>query len=393
MNDSLYVMIHDLYRTKLTFFIIVIVKFFKMNKILILLFFIGSIVFCNAQNQIYSNLKEAPVNGGFEMEGYWVWGSSVIKGDEGIYHMYASRWPKFLPFHPGWMIASEIIHATSERPEGPYEFKDVALSSRGAQFWDGKSCHNPKVVKYKDTYILYYMGATHPFEDVTLKNVNEFDLLSKWCITGRWRKRVGIATSKTANGPWERLDAPILDTKPDSYYSFLTSNPSPLIKEDGSVVLLFKGRSYKEDGIKQSEMSIGVATAPSFDGEYTVIGNQPLFSLEHFGEIEDPHLWSDKTGFHMVAKDQRGAITGGKGDGILAHSSDGINWEVDKFPKAYTKTVKWNNGQTIKQGQLERPFVLVEEGKPTHLFFATMNGPGGFDNGTKTWNMVIPLGD
>ena len=355
------------------------------------LFLIGFSTTISAQNSITSNLKEAPVNGGLEMKGYWVWGSSVIKGDDGNYHMYASRWSKMLPFHPGWMVGSEIVHATSKTPEGPYKFEDVALGARGTQFWDGKSCHNPKIVKYKDTYILYYMGSTHPFEAITKENVNAFDLSSKWCIAARWGKRIGIATSKSPNGPWKRLDKPIIDVKPNSYYSFLTSNPSPLIKKDGSVVLLFKGRHYKEDGIKHSDMSIGVATAPSYDGEYTVIGDKPLFSMERFGEVEDPHMWSDKDGYHMIAKDQRGKITGFAGDGLLAHSADGINWTIDDNPKAYTKTVKWNNGKTIKQGQLERPFVLIEEGKPTHLFFATMNGAGGFKNGTKSWNMVIPL--
>ncbi|MCG1037455.1 glycoside hydrolase family protein [Polaribacter sargassicola] len=356
----------------------------------IFFFVLGCVAISNAQNSI-SNFKPAPVGGGLEMEGYWVWGSSVIKGEDQLYHMYASRWPKMLPFHPGWMIASEIVHATSKTPEGPYQFKEVALGARGAQYWDGRSCHNPKIVKYKDTYILYYMGSTHPFEEVTKENVNEFDLSSKWCIAGRWGKRVGIAISKSPNGPWKRLDSPILEVKPNSYYSFLTSNPSPLIKEDGSVVLLFKGRSYKKDGITNSDMSIGVATAPSYDGKYTVVGNAPLFSMEHFGEVEDPHLWSDATGYHMIAKDQRGTITGEMGDGLLAHSKNGIDWEIDKTPRAYTKLVQWNNGKTIKQGQLERPFVLVEKGKPTHLFFATMDGPGGFGNGTKTWNMVIPL--
>ncbi len=358
---------------------------------LLFLLFLGAISVCNAQNFIIDNLKQAPVNGGLQMEEYWVWGSSVIKGEDDKYHMYASRWPKMLPFHPGWMVASEIVHAVSDTPEGPYKFKDVALGARGAQYWDGKSCHNPKIVKYKDTYIMYYMGSTHPFEEVTKENVANFNLKSKWCIAGRWGKRVGMATSKSPNGPWKRLDSPILEVKPNSYYSYLTSNPSPLIKEDGSVILLFKGRSYKKDAITHSDMAIGVATAKSFDSHYTVVGDKPLFSMEHFGEIEDPHLWSDATGFHMIAKDQRGLLTGGHGDGVLAHSEDGINWVVDKNPKAYTKTVKWDNGKTIKQGQLERPFVLVENKEPTHIFFATMDGSGGFANGTKTWNMVIPL--
>lgn len=348
-------------------------------------------ILCKGQNSGLGEFAEAPVNGGFQMENFWVWGSSVIKADDGNYHMFASRWPKYLPFHPGWMIASEIVHAISETPEGPYTFVDVALGARGAQFWDGRSCHNPKIVKYKGEYILYYMGSTHPFGDITEQNTYELTLDSKWCIAARWRKRIGIATSNSPNGPWKRLDHPILDVKPDSFYSFLTSNPSPLIRKDGSVVLIFKSRDYNEDGITKGDMNVSLATAPSFDGKYTVLSDEPLFSKDNFGEIEDPHLWSDEQGYHMIAKDQRGQITGEAGDGLLANSKDGIHWFVDKNPKAYTKTVKWDNGKTIKQGQLERPFVLVENGKVTHLFFATMDGPGGFGNGSKTWNMVIPV--
>ena len=343
------------------------------------------------QNAIYSKLGTAPVDGGLEMEDYWVWGSSVIKGDDGRYHMYASRWPKYLKFHPGWMIASEIVHSVSDTPEGPYEFSDVALGARGAQYWDGRSCHNPKIVKYQDEYILYYMGSTHPFEEVTEANADELTLSSKWCIAGRWGKRIGVATAKSPYGPWKRLDAPILDVKPNTFYSFLTSNPSPLIKEDGSVVLLFKGRSYEDDGIKHSNMFIGVATALSIGGPYTVMGDEPLFSKDKFGVVEDPHLWSDDDGFHMIAKDMTAEITNSRHGGLLAHSKNGIDWVLDENPLAYTREVSWSDGRTIEQGQLERPFVLVEDGKPTHLFFATMDGPGGFGNGTKTWNMVIPL--
>lgn len=370
-----------------------------MKKIAFLLILLSCVFNSNAQNIIWDKLGEAPVNGGLQMDDYWVWGSSVIKGEDGKYHMFASRWPSYIPFHPGWMIASEVVHAVSETPEGPYKFSDVALGARGTQYWDGRSCHNPKIVKYKDTYILYYMGSTHPFEDITKENADKLTLDSKWCIAGRWGKRIGIATSKSPYGPWKRLNAPILDVKPDSFYSFLTSNPSPLIKEDGSVVLVFKSRAYREDGIKHGPMEIGVATAPKYDGVYTV-STQPVFSKEnlgnitggyHDGLIEDPHLWLDDEGYHMIAKDHKGRITGNASDGILAHSEDGLNWKLDKNPKAYIRTVKWNDGKIIKQGQLERPFVLVENGLPTHIFFATMDGPGGFQNGKKSWNMVIPL--
>lgn len=343
----------------------------------------------NTQNIISNKLGKAVTNGGFEMKDYWVWGSSVIKGEDEKYHMFASRWPKFIPFHPGWMVASEIVRAIADKPAGPYKFEEVVLPSRGPQYWDGRSTHNPKIVKYKDHYILYYMGSTNPFEDLTPENVSEFNLQSKRCIVGRWKKRIGIAVSESIYGPWKRFDKPILDIKPNTFYSFLTSNPSPLIKEDGTVILIFKGRGYK--GNKHGEMNIGVATANSYMGPYRVIGDKPFFSKDKFGVVEDPCLWNDKTGYHMIAKDHRGSITGEAGEGFLANSDDGIEWKIDQSPKAYSKVISWDNGKTIKMGQLERPFVLIEDGKPTYLFFATMDGPGGFGNATKSWNMVVPL--
>ena len=59
----------------------------------------------------------APLNGGFAMEGYWVWCGSVARGEDGLYHMFASRWKNSLPFHPGWGVASEIVRAVSTTPE------------------------------------------------------------------------------------------------------------------------------------------------------------------------------------------------------------------------------------------------------------------------------------
>ena len=71
-----------------------------------------------SQNPLFRKLGKAYKAPAFECEGWWVWGSSVIKGDDGKYHMFVSRFPKSLPFHPGWMIASEIVHATSDVPQG-----------------------------------------------------------------------------------------------------------------------------------------------------------------------------------------------------------------------------------------------------------------------------------
>jgi len=343
------------------------------------------------ENNIYNRLGVSPVGGSFAQEDYWVWGSSVIKGDDGKYHMFVSRWPKFLPFHPGWMVASEIVHAVSDTPEGPYEFVDVALPARGPEYWDGRATHNPQILKYGDTYVLIYTGSTNPFDDIT--NPDTLTLASAFTAVARANKRIGMATSKSPYGPWERRDEPILDVRPGTFYSFLTSNPAPWINEDGSVTMLFKSRAYKEDYPFQTSMMIGVAEAPSIDGPFEVVGDEPVFGIDKMGEIEDPFLWKDESGYHMLAKDQRGTITGNRHAGILAHSKDGIHWVLDEEPLSYTREVRWSDGQTKVMGQMERVFGLIEDGQITHLFFATMDGPGGFAHGTRSWNMVIPLED
>ncbi len=343
-----------------------------------------------SQNQLFHRLGKALRTPAFQCEGYWVWGSSVVKGEDGKYHMFVSRFPKSLPFHPGWMVASEIVHAVSDVPQGPYQFSNVALPARGAQYWDGRSTHNPRILKQNGKYYLIYMGSTHPFADPTYEQLT---LDSPWCIVGRSNKRVGMAVADSPYGPWKRLDEPILKTKPNTFYSFLTSNPSPIIQEDGSVMMIFKGRRYVgNDGY--SDMSLGMAYAPSIESPYQMLNNDcPIFEVDGQGEAEDPYLWKDKNGYHAIFKDHVSKFTGERGGGVMAHSKDGIHWTIDKDPKAYSLTVEYKDGKIEKQGQLERPFIFFENGKPAYIFFATMDGPGGFENATRSWNMVIPILD
>src|ERR1035438_4041409 len=67
-------------------------------------------------------LLPAPKNGGFAMDGYILWCSSVIKvGD--TYQMFASRWP--LQYRlGGWTKYSECVRATSTNLFGPYQFQE-----------------------------------------------------------------------------------------------------------------------------------------------------------------------------------------------------------------------------------------------------------------------------
>jgi hypothetical protein len=55
---------------------------------------------------------------------------------------------------------------------------------------------------------------------------------------------------------------------------------------------------------------------------------------------------------------------------------------------AISKNVLWADGKVRRMSSTERPHVLIENGKPAYVFFAT----GETVNGVKsTWNMSIPL--
>ena len=163
-----------------------------------------------------------------------------------------------------------------------------------------------------------------------------------------------------------------------------------VIHPDGSVLMIFKARSY--EGNTYSPMSLGVAYAKNISGPYKVLNNkQPVFNAKLTGELEDPFLWKDTRDYHLVFKDHKAKYTQELGGGVLAHSADGVHWQMDANSKAYSKTIQWNDGVIEHRGQLERPFILFENNKPCCMYFSTMDGIGGFENGTCSGVMAIPF--
>ncbi len=340
-----------------------------------------------------SIMKPAPVDGGFSMDGYWVWCGSVIKGEDGRYHMFASRWPKAYPAHPGWLVASEIVRAVSDTPEGPYEFAEVVLGRRGAQFWDGIAVHNPFIMKSGDTYILYYIGTTHPFTE--LEDPATLAIEDPRTIVARSNKRIGMATAKSVFGPWTRMDQPVVTTRPHAFDNFLVSNPAPCQNEDGEVLMIYKSRRYMDpphNGSTHGDMQLGVLKADRFDSTYRRLRDDPI-EICGSHEVEDPFLWKDEDGYNMIAKDMTGNICGEKYAGIHALSQDGVHWTVEKDQVFYSRKVLWSDGVVREVGNMERPFILFEDGKPICAFFATSDCKTGLGilDCSKTWNMAIPL--
>lgn len=345
------------------------------------------------QGSLQERMLPAPVDGGFAMEGYWVWCGSVIKGEDGKYHMFASRWSMDYPMHPGWLAASEIVRAVSDTPEGPYRFEEIVLPARGPQYWDGRTAHNPHITKYGDTYILYYVGSTHPFPE--LKDPSAMRHEDDITVVARSNKRIGVATSKSIFGPWQRYDSPLLNPRPEYFDNFFTSNPAPCMEPGGGCTMIYKTRTYLADlnhPFLHGQMYFGVAKSGHCTKGFKQMLDTPLFEGEGI-EMEDPFIWLDEDGYNLMAKDMNGSVCGEKFGGIYASSQDGLNWKLKRDFLFYTRSILWDDGAVREMGNLERPFLLFEDGKPICAFFATSDGKNGegFMNCTRTWNMAVPL--
>ena len=108
-----------------------------------------------AGHSLKDYLQPAPKQGGFAMDNYFLWCSSVIKvGD--TYQMFASRWPAQYGMD-GWTKYSECVRATSTNLYGPYQFQEVVLQKRPDN-WDKSRVHNVKIVKAGDKFVIYYIN-------------------------------------------------------------------------------------------------------------------------------------------------------------------------------------------------------------------------------------------
>lgn len=337
-------------------------------------------------------LGPALLGKGFRQDDYWVWCGSVARGEDRRWHMFASRWPKRYPFFQGYLAASEVVRASADTPEGPYTFEEVVLPARGAQWWDGRMTHNPFIVKLPQGYALFYIGATYPGETPSAQTLHRMAAapgrLGEVC---RWYNtiRIGVALAPSVTGPWTRPQQPTFDIDPDGWDSTVVTNPSPAVAPDGRIYLYYRSAGAK----------LGLAVAEQPEGPYLRQGEGPVVDPGEDLRIEDPFVWWSGDHWEMLCKDLTGRLTGEFHAGVHLLSPDGVDWSPAPRPKAWSRTLRWDDGTTTTQGNFERPFLLMNRGEPTHLFAATADGPGGdpeqsipgFTRAHNTWTMVVKL--
>lgn len=310
--------------------------------------------------------KLKPLGRILETPGYFVWCCAPIFDEKGQVHVFYSRWTDKLGMG-GWLRGCEIAHAVAQKPEGPYEYVETVLAPRPG-YWDATTCHNPHIQFVDGLYCLFYMGNSNGKTNT---------------------KRIGLATSKSLNGPWTRGDKPLLEVgSSGSWDDHCTTNPSFLKDSEGKYRLYYK--SWNDSDYVNSSGSIrgnrkyGLAVSESLLGPYIRVPENPIVDFSKYGDnkqVEDAYIWQDSNGYHMLMRDM-GFYN--HTVGLYFDSKDGIYWNEPKIGwyglSAYI--MEPTPPSNLKRyGRLERPQLLFKNGKPAYLFNAAQGGTYGTASG------------
>ena len=304
--------------------------------------------------------KLKPVGRILEEEGYYVWCNSPIYAVDGKVHVFYSRWPEQYGMG-GWIHQCEIAHAVAESAESQFKHLEVVLAPRDGYF-DATTCHNPHIQLVDDLYCLFYMGNSNEKTNT---------------------KRIGLATSKSLNGPWKRRDTPLLEAgESGAWDDHCTTNPAFLKHPEGEYWLYYKSWNTKEyeDAAGQKirgNRKYGLAIANSVTGPYKKYQNNPVIDFSKLGnneQLEDAFVWIENDKFKLIARDM-GFYN--HNYGLIFESDDGLNWNQSQI--AYYETDRYFTQPPKPQhlsryGRLERPQILMRNGNPEYLFTTTQGG-------------------
>jgi len=301
--------------------------------VLQLLLLLNTLPLVHAQHASFE-FEDVPLNSGFRMEGYWVWGGSLIQVDS-LYHLFASRWPKHAQFPDGYRNNSEIVRATADNPMGPFTFEEVVIGERDSSFWDSNMAHNPTIHKIGDEYVLFYIGS-----DFTTK-LQDSDFLLR---------RVGFAKSKSVHGPWERLEYPLIN--------YESNNPAFLMDDDRALLVF-----------RDEKLQTYMVQATEYNGPYSIVNE----NLWPDCKIEDFYLYKSKKGYHIICEDNVGGISGHTRWGVHLFSENGINnWLKYSDLIVYDHDIRFENDSILKCIRRERPQLYIENNKITYLFTSVL---------------------
>lgn len=322
-----------------------------MKQLFFILLFLYSNIYAIAQINCFGDhfkYKDIAINDSL----YHIFGTSPIIGNDGKVHLFAARWSIRMPFDIGWRAIGEICHYVGNSPEGPFDFVSVVAKGTGLDTWDKCGLCNPTVHKVDDKYILLYTSNNNYSQPHHPKN-----------------QMIGMLIADNLYGPWKRVGKngcilkPSSDPKHWTYNSWNgVNNPAFIQHPNGEYLLYFKSSI-------NGKATYGVASSKKIEGPYIMY---PKPVTNNSMVIEDGYAFIYDEKICLLTTDNHGIIE--KGGGILWKSDDGIQFNEKErgyyLFKRYLNVDEYKNERHIygNMRKLERPQILMIEGKPTYMY-------------------------
>jgi hypothetical protein len=278
------------------------------------------------------------------MKQWCYWDGQIVKGPEGTFHMFASRWDQTRG-HRGWG-KSLAVHAVSDNVVGPYADQGLCWPDN-----QGGKGHNVTALVLPDGRYAVVVSETRPGD---------------------------VFVSKSLDGPWEHLGAITVVSNDFSKLGRM-SNVSVLLRPDGDFMIVARSGAIwiSKTGILGPYTIQGPSVYPATKG-------LPLRNLE------DPVVWHSGGLYHIVVN--------GWSDRKAYHltSPDGItNWTFRGLAFDPTRDfLRYTDGTVNHWDKIERPGVLMENGHVTHFTFAVLDVPKDQEKGDDTHGskvIVVPF--
>jgi alpha-L-fucosidase len=297
------------------------------------------------------------------------WGGSIIRGDDGRYRLFYSRFPKSIGFL-SWLTHSEIAMAVSDSPTGPWKYEKTVLRGRGPGHWDAVTAHNPKIKRFGDRYFLYYISTRADLSEEELVATAKGGYQHPNWMPLRNRQRAGVATADSPDGPWQRPARPCVEPR-DPVFT-LTVNPAVTERPDGGYLMMIKGDRRPVRGARRVQ---GIALADGPTGPFAI---QPVLAIEDF-DTEDASIWFDVSRRRYYAVFHAHTLFG------MITSEDGVTWRKSSTYPFAPKAFAAADGTTFKAGRMERPSVWLDDSGTPAVFISC------YRKGNETGIFTIPL--
>eukprot|EP01043_Picozoa_sp_COSAG02_P051257 COSAG02_NODE_5373_length_4390_cov_3.127709_2_plen_494_part_00 len=241
------------------------------------------------------------------------WGGNAVLGKDRQWHLFmAEIGPSGRKGLGGWQSHSQVAHAVSDSPAGPYKRKALVAAPEH---------HNPtlKVSPVDGTWHLYSID--------------------------KGSGPIVVSSSSDEGETWT-------STTPGSVVS-AEQNPGPFLWNNGSMTMWY--RDHATTSSPCSDESIGVqycsnATAMCSGG----------FNPVYTHTSEDPSVFIDTRGnYHMLINALPGRCSPKLQQGGHAWSQDGITWSEPRVG-AYNTTVVFTDGTNMTCNRRERPQIVQD---------------------------------